>query len=338
MKFRDLFTYQADVSGKRKLRTYVKAAIIILAALIVLWAVAYYQQYQMQQVISATKPVVLPSLTPTKPQPPTSTPEPTAVTESCPTDPADWTLVEGLPGTEFMRIEPACIYEGLERTVAWSLAIREGYSRQAAADVLGFEKMPIVRLAQVAVANPNGPLLTNVALMIDVPKFTEWIFREDGKPAISMALQGCFRTYTIVGNEKKNWDENGYPVVCRVSQDNESTNATICMDDQCFSEIRSTPATNRRFVLFGYAGDGQWDWLGTDEDTLLKIDSQSMSTDREISAEAQGVGPWDRDWLKQAYGLETQPLPEDWQSFTDDSFKQAVLDAVKADPAWITGP
>ena len=80
--------------------------------------------------------------------------------------------------------------------------------------------------------------------------------------------------------------------------------------------------------MFGYAGDGRWDWLGTEKDTLLKLDSQTMSNDREISAQVQGVGPWDRDWLKQAYGLETQPLPENWQSFTDESYKQAVLDAL----------
>ena len=332
MKIRDLFTYQADVSGKRKLRTYVKAAIFILAALIVLWAVAYYQQTQAQKAIEETKPVVLPTLTPTNPEVATFTPEATATTAttgSCPTNEADWNFVEGLPGSVYQRIEPACVYKGLEKTIAFVLGIKEGYSRQEVANALGFEKLPMVRLAQVAVANPNGPTMMNVGFAIDVPPFKEWIFRADGKPANSLALQGCFRTYTIAGTEKQNWDKNGYPVVCRVSFDNESTGGAICMGDKCYS-IVNNPVSNRSFVLFGYAGNGKWDWLGTEKDTILQLDSQTMSKDRQISAEAQGVGPWDRDWLKQAYGLETQPLPENWQSYTDASYKKAVMDALNS--------
>jgi hypothetical protein len=326
---KDLLTY-ADGSGRRRVRFYVKVSIFILAALIVLAAVAFWQQSQQIRTIEETKPVVLPSLTPTIQEIATSTPESTPVTESCPTDPADWTLVEGLPGTEFMRIEPACVYEGLERTVAFALGITQGYSRQEVADSLGFEKLPMVRLAQVTVANPNGPMPMNVGFAIDIPPFKEWIFREDGKPAISMALQGCFRTYSIVGTEKKNWDENGYPVVCRVSYDNESTGGAICMGNLCYANTRTTPAENRRFSLFGYAGDDQWDWLGTEKDTLLNLDSQTMSNDREISVNAQRVGPWNQDWLKQEYGLEAQPLPENWQYITDESYKQAVLDALNS--------
>jgi hypothetical protein len=320
---KDLLTY-ADVSGRRRLRFYVKVSIFILAALIVLVVVAFWQQSQQIRAIEATKPVVLPTFTP---QPPTTTPESTAVTETCPTDPADWSLTEIAPGDVLLRIEPACVYQGLERTVAFALGITQGYSRQDVADVLGFEKLPMVRLAQVTIANPNGPISMDVAFAIDVPPFKEWIFREDGKPASSITLQGCFRTYTIVGNERQNWDENGYPVVCRVSYDHESTGGAICMGDECYS-IANNPVSNREFSLFGYAGNGQWVWLGSEIDTSSKLDSQTMSEDRAVSAQLQGVGPWDQDWLKQAYGLEIQPLPENWQSFTDESYKQAVLDAL----------
>jgi hypothetical protein len=337
MKFRDLFTYQADVSGKRRLRTYVKAAIFILAALIVLWVVSYYQQSRTQQAVEETKPVVLPSLPPTIQEIATSIPEPTSVTESCPTDPANWTLTEGLPGTEFMRIEPACVYEGLERTVAFALGITEGYSRQEVAEKLGFEKLPMTRLSQVTIANPNGPLSMDVGFEIDVPPFKEWIFREDGKPAEAMALQGCFRTYTIVGNEKKNWDKNSYPVVCRVSYDNVSTAGVFCMGDSCYS-IASNPVSNRRFTLFGYAGNNRWIWLGTEKDTVNELDSQTMSEDRAVSAQMQGTGPWDRDWLKQTYGLEMQPLPENWELFAGEADKKAVRDAINAYSAGTTNP
>jgi hypothetical protein len=336
MKFSDLFTYR-DASGKRRLRTYVKAAIFILIALIALWAVSYYQQSRTQQAIEETKSVGLPSLTPTVREIATSAPAPTAVAESCPTDPEDWTLKEIAPGDVLLRIEPACIYEGLERTVAFALGITEGYSRQAAADALGFEKLPMVRLKQVTIANPNGPLLMDVGFAIDVPDFTEWYFNDKLRPSTSMALQGCFRTYTIAGNEKQNWDENGYPVVCRVSSDNESMGATICFGDVCYTDTSPIP-TKRGFALFGYAGNGRWDWLGTEKDTFIELDPQTMSNDRSTSAQLQGVGPWEAAWLKLAYGLDMRPLPENWKSFEDKANLQQVLDALNAYSAGGTSP
>jgi hypothetical protein len=320
---KDLLTY-ADVSGKRRLRSYVKVSIFILAALVILAVVAFWQQAQQQQAIAVTKPVaVAQTVAPVS----TISTAPSATPEACPSDPEDWTMTEIAPGDVLLRIEPACVYQGLERTVAFSLGITQGYSRQEVADILGFEKLPMVRLAHVTIANLNGPIPMDVAFAIDVPPFKEWIFREDGKPASSITLQGCFRTYTIVGNERQNWDENGYPVVCRVSYDHESTGGAICMGDECYS-IANNPVSNREFSLFGYAGNGQWVWLGSEIDTSSKLDSQTMSEDRAVSAQLQGVGPWDQDWLKQAYGLEIQPLPENWQSFTDESYKQAVLDAL----------
>ena len=34
----------------------------------------------------------------------------------------------------------------------------------------------------------------------------------------------------------------------------------------------------------------------------LRLDSQTMSEDRAVSAELQGVGPWDQDWLSRHMG------------------------------------
>jgi hypothetical protein len=332
---RDLFTY-ADVSGRRRLRLYVRVTIFILAALIVLAVVAFWQQAQQQLAMAVTKPVVVaPTATPILT--PTFTPEPTATPAPCPTDPGDWNMTEIAPGDVLLRIEPACVYEGLERTMAFVLAIKEGYSRQAAADALGFEELPMVRLAQVTIANPNGPLPMDVGFAVDVPPFTEWYFTDKQQPAFSFALQGCFRTYTIVGNEKQNWDENGYPVVCRVSSDGESTGAVYCMDDHCYASVKPSPTT-RSFALFGYASDGRWVWLGGEKDTSVELDSQTMSEDRAVSAQLQGVGPWDAAWLEKAYGLEMQPLPENWQTFTDEANKQSVMDALKAYSAGSTSP
>jgi hypothetical protein len=286
---------------------------------------------------------IFPSLTPTittsnTPLPtPTFTPEPTKFTGPCPTNPEDWSLVETTPGDSMKHIEPTCVYEGLERTMAFVLGIKEGYSRKAVADVLGFEELPMQPPFQVTVPFPNGPELMTVTIEIAVPIFKEWMFQDDGKSAISLALQGCFNTYTVVDNEKKYWDDNGYEVLCRVSYDDEASGGAICLGDLCYAET-GYPSSRRSFLLFGYAGDGQWNWLGEEGVTEVELDSQTMSKDRANSAQKQGVGPWDGIWLEQVYGLTMQPLPENWQAVMSEADLRKVLDAVDAYNSGGTSP
>src|SRR5687767_3447033 len=71
--------------------------------------------------------------------PPTETPTPIP----CPADPEQWDLVEVAPNNNYKRIEPACAYDGLSRTVAWLYAIRQGYSRKEAAQKLEFDEFPV---------------------------------------------------------------------------------------------------------------------------------------------------------------------------------------------------
>jgi len=333
-KLRDFFTYPGDISGRRKVRTYIRVTFFILVALIVFLAVALYQQAQERRAMTATKPVVVepsPTFTPIAQPTPTITPA-----EACPLDPSDWTMADTFPDDVFKRIEPVCVYDGLARAVAWALAIHEGYSRQAAADALGFDEFPMVRMNQVTIAtNLQGPMPVEVYYVPPVPNFTEWFFDGAGEPAVSFALRGCFRTFTIVGNEKQDWGD-GYPVVCKLSMDVEAINVLMCLDGHCYT----TPYPPARlFVLYGYMGNGNWTWLGTQNDLNLDIDdAQGMQSDRLAISDLHGIVPWDAAWLTQTYQLEMQSLPENWQGFTDDAEIQAIMSAINSYLAGETSP
>ncbi|MDO9128510.1 MAG: hypothetical protein Q7U34_01460, partial [Anaerolineales bacterium] len=133
----DNFFYR-DLAGKRHLRSYLKASILIVIFMGLIVVYALWQRAQMMAVVNApARPVVWePSPTPI---PPTATP--TATPEPCPSNPSDWTFFYPYPGYDgnLHKIKPACVYEGLERTVAWvMLASSMGYSGDEAAEALGF--------------------------------------------------------------------------------------------------------------------------------------------------------------------------------------------------------
>lgn len=319
-KLRDFFTYPGDISGRRKVRTYIRVTFFILVALIVFLAVALYQQAQERRAMTATKPVVVePTSTPT--------PEPTYTPEACPSDPSEWTMADIFPDDVYKRIEPVCVYDGLAHSVAWALAIQEGYSRQAAADALGFDEYPMAQMYQATIAtNLQGPIPVDIYFLPPVPGFTEWFVNGTGEPAVSFTVRGCFRTFTIVGNEKQEWGD-GYQVICELYKDIEATNMLMCLDERCYTDLY-TPKWYS--VLYGYSESGDWIWLGTQSNSYFIEDSQSMQDSRSAIASSIGIVPWDASWLMQTYRLDMQPLPENWQSFTDDVDLQAIVASINA--------
>jgi hypothetical protein len=319
-RLRDIFTYQAEVSGRRKLRTYVKVTLFVLAALIVFLAVALYQQAQERQVMAVTKPVVV---VPTS----TFTPQATVATEACPSDPSDWTMVDIFPDDVYKRIEPACVYDDLAHSVAWALAIQEGYSRQAAADALGFVNYPMAQMKQVTIAvNQQEPTPVDVNFVAPVPNFTEWYVNGAGEPAVSFAIRGCFRTFTIVGNEQQNWGE-GYPVICDLFMDVEASNMLMCLDGHCFN----SPYTPTMFsVLYGNAGNGSWIWLGTESNSFFTIDDTQVLLNNHAVTDLNGTVPWDAAWLTQTYQLNMQSLQENWQTLTSDADLQVIVSSINS--------
>lgn len=315
-----------DIDGKRHPRTYVVLVGIILLLLTMLAScVALEHKSMMDEVQSTPNPV-------TVTEQPTVSIEPTqgevATEEPCPIDPAKWVFTDTLPGVKFKRIEPACVYEGLSQSVAWALAVRSGYTRAEAAEALGFADFPMRRLNEVAaLTDTKGPASLQVSFTPPHPDFAEWRVGGDGKPAISYALRGCFRTFEVVGNQAKSWNQD-YPVICTLSEDSSGSGVVYQLGGHTYASF-SEPI--RSFALFGYAGNGNWVWLGTQKEPKTSLsDMPNFREDASLTAKLHDLPVWDGAWLEETYGLAGKTLPDGWQSMTSDEDKQDILETLNA--------
>jgi hypothetical protein len=57
-------------------------------------------------------------------------------------------------------------------------------------------------------------------------------------------------------------------------------------------------------------------------------DLAQFAQDNRRMAEFFGAPYWDAAWLAQAYGIQMQALPADWQSRTDEGEKAEILKAI----------
>jgi hypothetical protein len=340
----DTLTYP-DLAGKRRLRWYVTAALVILVgigAVLVFGAVKYDQM--MANVVATPEPLVTATptlepatatalaLLPTNTPLPTDTPQPTATELPCPIDPEQWVLADAGPENNLKKITPACVYNGLARTVGWALAISEGYSRQEAAGTLGFDELPMVQVESVmAMTDTKGPLEIPVNYAPPLPDFRQWRFGFDEKPAVQYTLRGCFRTYTLTGTTKEAWNDE-YPVICTVAEDAEIVGSIASLDEHLFAGISKEAVPYRSFLLFGYRGDGEWVWLGIQKQPTFTFKTfDEAQQDREQISAQYGAPVWNADWLQATYGLVMKPFPDNWQASIDDqAAMQAILDAIKA--------
>ena len=320
-----------DLAGKRHLRSYLKAAILIVIFMGLVVAYAFWERAQMMAVVNATpRPVAWqPSATPI---PPTATP--TVTPEPCPTNPSDWTFSYPYPGYNgnLLKIEPACVYEGLERTVAWVLMSSSmGYDGDEATKALGFEEMPFKPVNKMKImTDTKGPMEMTVSWspLAFVPEVHFWAVRPDGKPGTTYTLRGCYRARSIVGLKVEEWGD--YPVMCTLSSDMEGEwfvgewGAKRFAANADFSDSGGW----RQFHQFGYAGNGEWVYIGQ-EDTYYPLAGgmSDISEDRTFFAEAHGVSVWDAGWVEQTYGIPMRELPQGWQSLGADGQK-SFMDSV----------
>ncbi len=321
----DGLTYK-DLAGKRQPRVYTVVTGLILLLLLLAGGMAGLNRYLLMRHIQATPEAVS---IPTETQSPVETEIPaTETTEAeassgCPTDSTKWSFTPTVISKTYQVIQPACVYQGLEKTIAWALAVREGYSRTEATELLGFTEMPMRQMETVTIPkNANELVDVPVSFIPTHPDFKEWRLNERGKASVTYALRGCFETSSVEGNRVEIWGGE-YPVICLVVEDAENTHILYALNNHMFI---STATPMRSFLLFGYLGDGQWVWLGTQTEPKLEItDAEEIASDRLTVATLYDSQPWDARWLNTTHHLEMQSLPENWQSFRDENEKQYIL-------------
>ena len=318
----DGLTFQ-DLAGRRQPRTFTVLALLILSVLLLAGSQAWLSHYLLMRPVRASaQPVSVPA-TQADQQPVDLQAPANESSAACPTDPARWSLSDVVISQNYKTIQPACVYEGLARTVAWALAAREGYSRSEATTQLGFEAIPMRQLDRVTVlTDTQGPMEVPVGFIPPHPGFTEWRVDDQGRPAVTYGLRGCFRTSSVVGNRAEVWGGE-YPVICVVAEDSQATHVIYDLEGHQYT----SPATPMRsFLLFGYVSDGLWAWLGTRADPQVPITDAAKSS-RELLTVATlfDSQPWDAQWLSNLYDMEMQALPGNWRNLNDEAEKQAIL-------------
>jgi len=325
----NFFTY-TDLSGKRRLRTYVIIAIASFALLLLLAGGAtFWRILEFSPADIAETPVFAPLRETAIPDAiPTNTPE------ACPSAPVDWVLLDMPLSKNYKSLSPACVYAELERTVAWVLAINEGYSRVGATEKLGFSAMPMtMQTGELTILTDNkGPLSVQMHISPQVPDLTQWAIDETGKPATTMVLRGCYRTATFAGNERQDWGD-GYEVICVVSKDTEAAYGLMQLGENLFTGGDGQVSASRTFLLFGYK-EKSWTWLGWREDggrvsyEEIGLTAELARADREMKSSIFGLPLWDNAWLEENYGLVMKALPDDWQDATDTATRDAILNEI----------
>jgi hypothetical protein len=321
----DGLTYK-DLAGKRQPRIYTVFTGLILLLLSVAGGMAGLNRYLLMSRVQATPEAVsLPTQTmePVATEPIATSPSEGTDSFGCPTDSSEWSFTPTIISENYQVIQPACVYLGLEKTIAWALAVREGYSRTEAAKQLGFTEMPMRQMETVTLPRDADDLVdVPVSFIPPYPEFKEWRLDANGEAAVTYALRGCFETASVKGNRVEIWGGE-YPVICLVVEDAENTYILYSLNGHMYT----APATPMRsFLLFGYLGDGQWVWLGTQTEPKLEItNTADNASDRLTVATLYDSRPWDAGWLLNTWHLAMQSLPENWQSFTDENEKLYIL-------------
>ena len=313
---KNLLTF-TTASGKTQLRGYVKVALGLFVILVVLFGVNAYNRNQMVSEVMAAPRLLDASLIPA---PTEQVVAPVSPVEECPSNPADWTLTENVsvPGSNLKGLSPQCVYDQLDRAAAWFYATYVfGYSRSDAANMLGYSNIPIsysFGVGQITVLTDykDEPQKVDLRFPSDNSGLSEWRIDDSGRPAVEFTFSGCFRTSSMNGGEVVSWGD-GYPVVCQYSGDFQTKHYVGNVNGKI---VTASGAENvRRLMWFGYADDGSWAFLGIAKDweyDLSQIQNRGAST----------INP---TVMAEKYGINPQPLPENWTSFTGQEFSDAFL-------------
>lgn len=310
------FFFYRDLNDRPRLRRYVSAALAILILLAGMAILGRAQTIPPEPPAGSERAEPNPAVVLAQPTD-ARRPQPSPSAAVCPVDPEAWSFVAIFPDDHYRRIEPTCVYAGVARTAAWMLLERMGYSKPAAADLLGFTAVPWEPVLSVyGFTNLKGPL--DLALISEWPAhpdFQFWQVDEEGRPALAASLRGCYR---IPG------DASG--VICVVGLDRSPGSAVSALGDLHFAHHGLHLPGSRTFHLVEYAGNGLWMLIGQLDGLSLELEGiDQMEAERKRVTDRLGAEPWDTAWLFTAFGLSMEPLPPDWRIFgMDEAAVQAI--------------
>lgn len=307
------FTYSTRTGSH--MRTYVKVAIWIFLLVAAIGVVAAVNRYQMVSEVMATPRPLDSNLIPTQAIAVTA---PITPVDVCPSDPVNWTLSQNVtvPTSNLKALGPQCVYDKLEKTVAWVYATTGlGYTRADAAAKLGLSledliAYPTNRQIMVLTDFKDEPQPVDVVIAADNAQLAEWSLNGNVDVGLELSFSGCFSTTTLTGGEANTWGD--YPVVCQFFADYRTQYTVSNANGHLYTgeSIRNI----RRPMWFGYIGSGSWSWLGTGNDWSFNL-AQISPTGSTLTAAT----------MADKYGMRVQPLPQGWQSALSQEHIDALL-------------
>jgi hypothetical protein len=326
------FSYRG-ADGKRKLRAWVLAALAIFGVLLVLGGYSIYAAGMRQAQIQATpRPITdLPIFTPTAVLP-TLAPTTAGAAANCPSDSSVWDFVDVWDNNNYKRIDPPCVYQSLNKLIAWLLAAQgAGWANQDAVNQLAFTDVPFDYSQDVGDFLPvqgKKPIAIEMSWFPIHKDFQDWYVANNAVVSDTFFLTGCYRTYDLVGNQKQYWSSqygsSGYTVICEVAQDRLAGWDISQLAGNVYSK-QITPG-KRTLAYFAYNNDPQyrvWYYLGNGK--TIDMSAADMSNTQAAMQQLLGSPVWDLVWLEKTYGMDPLPLPADWQKHTSQADQDAIL-------------
>ncbi len=302
-----------DRTGKH-IRSHAKVASVIFAVIMALVTASMVNHDRMVSQVMATPRPLDPDLILTVP--PQATPIFTG--ESCPSNPANWTLSNHpvVPTSNLKTLAPQCVYDSLEKTAAWVYATTVlGYTRADAAARLGLSSAGLIAYpanGQILVLTDfnEQPQPVSVVVAADNAQFAEWQVGADGVTGVALTFSGCFSTATFSGGQTQHWGSN--PIICQFFADDRAQFIVSNANGHLYTGRR---AGNVRYPLwFGYVGNGSWAWLGSGDAWAFDLSDaspQKTTLNTVIMAEK--------------YGMPFVDLPQNWQSAVGMDLANALL-------------
>ncbi len=340
MTINDNFSYR-DPNGKRKPRTWVLAVAVIVIIVLAVVGLSVYNASARQAQIEATPRLVTgPTFTPTAVLP---TKVPTSVgamvTVNCPSDSADWNFVDVLDNSNFKRIDPPCVYQGMNRTIAYYLASEgAGWKKADALQKLGYTgDFPYdnsLDTIDVLPTDASSNMFTVKTSWLPWHKdFQLWYVANNTVVSHTITVTGCYRTFNIVGNQKQYWSQqwapSSYTTICQIAEEFPAGSNVYQVDDAVYFRTNAQPGVELGYLAYDNRSQYQsWYFVGWDDSSWHIISAADMVGIKNSSQQLINSPVWDLSWLEQNYGISPLPLPANWQQHATKADSDALMTAL----------
>jgi len=338
----DNFSY-IKPNGKRALRTWVLATLVILLVVVGVFGYSIYASSARQASIDATpRPVTVPSAAP---QTPTAIPSATAIATvdpaiaaataqaNCPKDSTQWKFKPIAPDSNFAQIDPPCVYHFMDPVIAWIMASQTmGWDQQKAIGSFGFKDDPYDVITHTVDLLPPSTaqkvVTVNDTYRFPInPGYQRWYIDVNGQViGAKVVVNGCYSLYTIVNGVKQYYSTqfatSTYTTLCNVSLDYRSGWAINEYKGKVYSRNFTSSGGYRIPLIFGYDNTSSaWYYIGALQNTSTVSDDVMNSS--ETAAQSIYNSPiWDLTWAEGKYGIQPNTsLPDNWQTYTNQQDK-----------------